>query len=147
MRWIWLLAAVTSLVAQPVDPREIVRKSVQLDQANWLRMKDYAWIRREKERRFDSRGAVKSEEAHGWDVVVLGGEQTWRLVERDGKPLPPDEDRKERAKYDAKAEKLERESPPSGSGASPKPTRAAARSSSFCLRFPICTTRGWSLMP
>ncbi len=27
-------------------PREIVRKSVQMDQANWLRMKDYTWVAR-----------------------------------------------------------------------------------------------------
>ncbi len=41
------------------DAREIVRRSVELDQANWLRMRDYTWIARETERALDSKGQVK----------------------------------------------------------------------------------------
>lgn len=43
MRWIALIAiACLGLCAQ--DAGEIVRKPVELDQANWLRMRDYTWI-------------------------------------------------------------------------------------------------------
>jgi hypothetical protein len=54
----------TGVFAQ--DAREIVRKSVELDQTNWLRMKDYTWVARSTERHFDSNGKVKSEESRAW---------------------------------------------------------------------------------
>ena len=52
---LWFVS-VLRLCAQ--DPREIVRKSVQMDQANWLRMKDYTWVARLVERHLDSKGQV-----------------------------------------------------------------------------------------
>ena len=58
MRLIVLIEAAifsaAALCAQ--DAREIVRKSVELDQANWLRMKDYTWVARNTERHLDSQG-------------------------------------------------------------------------------------------
>jgi hypothetical protein len=98
-----------SLCAQ--DAREIVRKSVELDQTNWLRMKDYTWIATETERQLDSKGGVKSEETNSWETLVLYGEPHRRTLERDGKPLPPDEQRKQQAKLDKAVAKLERETP------------------------------------
>jgi hypothetical protein len=88
------------------DAREIVRKSVELDQANWLRMKDYTWIAHETERNVDSSGEVKSEKTQTWETLVLYGEPHRRILERDGHALPPDEQRKEQAKLDKVAAKL-----------------------------------------
>jgi len=93
------------------DAREIVRKSVELDQANWLRMKDYTWIAHETERNLDSKGAVKSEKKETWETLVLYGQPHRRMLERDGNTLPADEERKEQAKLDKLAVKLERETP------------------------------------
>ena len=93
------------------DPREIVRKSVQLDQANWLRMKDYTWIARLAERHLDSNGQVKSQDQSAWETVILYGEPHRRMLERGGKPLPPDEQRKEQEKLDKYVSKLDRETP------------------------------------
>jgi hypothetical protein len=104
-----LLAAAGSLHAQ--DPREIVRKSVELDQADWARMKDYTWIARETDRSLDSRGNVKSEKTDEWETVVLYGEPHHRMLERDGKPLSADDQRKEQQKLDKAVAKLERETP------------------------------------
>jgi len=101
--------SVSSVCAQ--DAHEIVRKSVELDQANWLRMKDYTWMAHETERNLDSKGAVKSEKRETWETLVLYGQPHRRLLERDGQPLPPDDQRKEQAKLDKVAAKLEHETP------------------------------------
>jgi hypothetical protein len=70
-------------------PREIVRKSVELDQSNWLRMKDYTWMARSTERHFDSAGKVKSPERSAWETVILDGEPYRRMLERNGRPSRP----------------------------------------------------------
>jgi hypothetical protein len=91
------------------DAREIVRKSVELDQANWLRMKDYTWIANETDRSLDSKGQVKSTESSKWETVVLYGEPHRRMLERNGKPLTADEQRKEQQKLDKTVAQLEGE--------------------------------------
>jgi hypothetical protein len=93
------------------DAREIVKKSVELDQADWARMKDYTWIARETVRDLDSSGTVKSEKTDQWETVVLYGEPHRRMLQRDGKPLSADDQRKEQVKLDKTVAKLERESP------------------------------------
>jgi hypothetical protein len=105
------LAAISASTAGAQDAREIVRKSVELDQANWLRMKDYTWIAHETERNLDSNGAVKSEKTEAWETLVLYGQPHRRMLERDGNPLPADEQRKEQAKLDKLAVKLQNETP------------------------------------
>jgi hypothetical protein len=100
----WFVAA---LPAQ--DAREIVRKSVELDQANWMRMKDYTWVAKETERSLDSKGQVKSEESEQWETVVLYGEPHRRMLERNGKPLNDSDKRKEQLKLDKAVAKLEGE--------------------------------------
>ena len=93
------------------DAREIVRKSVEVDQANWLRMSDYTWLARSHERRFDSRGRIASEREEGWETIILDGRPYRRMVERDGRPLPAAEQVKEQQKLDGAAAKLESETP------------------------------------
>src|ERR1700693_6427846 len=82
------------------DVREIVRKSVELDQANWLRMRDYTWVARNTERHLDSRGKTKSVETEAWETLILYGEPHRRIIERNGKPLSPDEPRKQQEKVE-----------------------------------------------
>ena len=91
------------------DAREIVRKSVELDQANWLRMKDYTWIAKETERHLDSAGQVKSEDTKMWETVVLYGEPHRRMLEQNGRPLSAGDQRKEQEKLDKAVAKLQRE--------------------------------------
>ena len=106
-----LAASLGLTLACAQDARDIVRKSVELDQANWLRMKDYTWIARETERHLDSQGHVKSEDSKAWETVILYGEPHRRVLERDGRPLPSDEQHKEQQKLDEAVAKLDRESP------------------------------------
>jgi len=93
------------------DAREIVRKSVDLDQANWLRMKDYTWVARSTERHFDSAGNVQSTEGSAWETVMLDGEPYRRMLERNGQLLPPAEQEKQQEKLDKSTAKLARETP------------------------------------
>jgi hypothetical protein len=91
------------------DARAIVRQSVELDQVNWHRMKDYAWVAQRTERHFDSAGKVKSEHREKWETIVITGQIHRRMLERDGRPIPDDERRKQEKKLDAAVEKLKRE--------------------------------------
>jgi hypothetical protein len=93
------------------DPKEIVRKSVELDQVNWLRMKDYTWIGRSDERHFDSHGKTTSEEKLEWETVLLDGRPFRRMLERNGQPLSPGDQHKQEEKLDKNTAKLERETP------------------------------------
>jgi len=107
-RFFAILVAASALCAQ--DAREIVRKSVELDQANWARMKEYTWIARQTDRSLDSSGHVKSEKTDAWETVVLYGEPHHRMLERDGKPLSAEDQRAEQQKLDKAVAKFERES-------------------------------------
>jgi hypothetical protein len=113
MRLIVLIEAAvfSALGLSGQDAREIVRKSVELDQANWLRMRDYTWVAHNSERHLDSKGNTKSTETAAWETLVLYGELHRRIIQRNGKPLPPDEQRKQQEKLDKAVAKLERETP------------------------------------
>lgn len=106
-----LAAAGLAIGLAAQDAREIVRKSVELDQTNWLRMQDYTWTARSTERHFDASGKVKSTDESAWETVILDGEPYRRMLERDGRPLPPAEQTKQQEKLDKAAAKLARETP------------------------------------
>jgi hypothetical protein len=103
-------AALLGQASQP-DAREIVRKSVDLDQSNWQRMKDYTCIARQTYRNLDSSGQVKSEKTDEWETVVIYGEPHRRMLKRDGKPLSPQDESKEQEKLDQAVAKREQETP------------------------------------
>jgi hypothetical protein len=118
LRLIALVAAAASLAAAFLatgltaeDAREIVRKSVELDQANWLRMKDYTWVARSTQRHFDSEGKVKSVERSAWETVMVDGEPYRRMLERNGQTLPAAEQKKQQEKLDKSVARLARETP------------------------------------
>jgi len=104
--------AAGALLAQTApDPLQIVRKSVELDQSNWQRMKDYTWIARQTDRLLDSSGQVKSQKSEKWETVVIFGEPFHRMLERNGKPLSPQDQRKEQEKLDRAVAKRQGETP------------------------------------
>jgi hypothetical protein len=105
-----VLALGCVLAAFGQDAREIVRKSVEVDQSNWLRMADYTWIARSRERHFDSQNHVTSAHEEGWETLVLDGEPYRRMLERDDRPLPADQLQKEQAKLDKAVARLQSES-------------------------------------
>jgi hypothetical protein len=111
----WMLAALVLAAFASTgfaqDAREIVRKSVELDQSNWQRMKDYTWVARQTERSLDSSGQVKGEKTEEWETVVIYGEPHRRMMSRDGKALSAGDQRKEQDKLDQAVAKRQQETP------------------------------------
>jgi hypothetical protein len=93
------------------DAREIVHKSVELDQRNWQRRADYTWVMASHERHFDSQHRVTSDHQEAWETLVLDGRPYNRTIEKDHKPLPPAEQKKEQERLDRIAARLDKESP------------------------------------
>jgi hypothetical protein len=104
-----LLAAAFASVGLGQQARDIVARSVELDQSNWQRMKDYTWIARQTDRLLDSSGEVKSQKTEQWETVVVYGEPHHRMLERNGQPLSAADQQKEQAKLDQAVAKRERE--------------------------------------
>jgi hypothetical protein len=118
------------------DVNEIVRKSVELDQANWMRMADYTWVGRSHERHFDSHNRVTSEHWETWETLILAGQPFQRMLERDRKPLPPDEQQKQNRKFDRETSKVAAESPEEQQKHADAYQRTRRRERAFLLEIP-----------
>ena len=77
--WVVCLSARPSL-AQSLDAEDIVRRSVELTKKDWKQTPDYDYFERDQEP-----GHTKT-----YEVSMILGSRYRRLVEIDGKPLPPD---------------------------------------------------------
>src|ERR1019366_4221170 len=95
-----LLVLITVAAAWAQDPKELVRRSIAQDQLDWMRMKDYTWQAHSVEKHLDSRGKVESTKREAWETLMLDGQPYRRTLERDGKPLNPEEERGEQKKLD-----------------------------------------------
>ena len=101
--------AVTGSWAQ--DPYELVRRSIAQDQLDWVRMKDYTWQARSVEKHLDSRGNVESTKRERWETLIVDGQPYRRMLERDGKPLSPEEQLSEQKRLDRETRRLISETP------------------------------------
>src|ERR1700743_3709194 len=111
MRYLLWAAAALLLQAQPgLDPREIVRKSIELDHVNWVRMKDYTWSASETTRHLNSSGEATSTESETWETVILFGRPYRKPIARNGQPLSAEQQRKEQEKIDRATAKWDHES-------------------------------------
>jgi hypothetical protein len=82
------------------DPKEIVRRSVEIDHRTMERARNYTCQQREVLKHLDSHGGVKSTEIKTWDITVLYGEPYSRLIQKDDKPLSEKDEKKEEEKVD-----------------------------------------------
>ena len=92
------------------DPYDLVRRSIAQDQLDWVRMKDYTWQARSVEKHLDPRGNVESTKRETWETLMLDGQPYRRTLERDGKPLSPEEQRREQSRLDRETGRLSSES-------------------------------------
>jgi hypothetical protein len=106
-----LLVLIAVAAAWAQDPRELVRRSIAQDQLDWLRMKDYTWQAHSVERHFDSHGKVGSTKQETWETLILDGQPYRRTLERDDKPLSPDEQHVEQKRLDRETARLNKETP------------------------------------
>jgi hypothetical protein len=80
------------------DPREILRRALRVNAHNHELERAYTYVERDEQRTLDAAGAVKHRESMTWDVVPLRGESHYRrLIQRDDKPLSPQEEQKRQA--------------------------------------------------
>jgi hypothetical protein len=136
VRLVLPLAACFTVSAFSQDPREIVRRSVELDQANWIRMADYTWVGRSRERHFDSHNHVTSDRQEAWETIILDGVPFRRMLEQDGQPLPPEEQRKQQQKLDKSTARLENETPPQKQRRAADYEKERRREREFLLEIP-----------
>jgi len=110
MRALLLLAAICTLaVAQ--DPREIVRRSVQLMDHNLAVARNYTFLERSETRELDSGAHVKTRKIMLYDVTMLEGSPYRRLVGKDDHGLSPEEERIEQKKLADSIAERQKETP------------------------------------
>jgi hypothetical protein len=110
MRAVLFLAAACTLTAAQ-DPREIVRRSVQLMDHNLAIARNYTFLERSETRELDSDAHVKSRKIMLYDVTLLEGSPYRRLVGKDDHGLSPEEERIEQKKLADSIAQRQKETP------------------------------------
>ena len=93
-----VLASTTALLGQ-VDAREIIRNSATADERNWKVARNYGFLQRVELRRLDSQGGLKSSEVKTYDITLQEGTPYRQLVQKDDRPLPATEERREQVSF------------------------------------------------
>jgi hypothetical protein len=108
-----LLAIAVSLplLAVAQDAREIVRRSVELDQKNTEISRNYTFLQRQETNEFDGAGHTKKHEIRTFDVTLLEGSPYRRLVARNDQPLSAAEQQQEADKLQKSIEQRRHETP------------------------------------
>lgn len=104
---LFLLVCAAALSAQ--DARAIVEKTVNRDQRNYRELQSWTYKVSDRIEKLDGSGGTKKVESTVDEVLYLGGKPYVHALEKNGKPLPPDEAAKEQRKLDkasAEASKL-----------------------------------------
>jgi hypothetical protein len=88
------------LLCSAQDARSLVARAVAADDHSNRLARDYTYKVRDETRELDSAGKVKSLHSTVDEVLYIAGKRYLRPLEKDGKPIPPGEARKEQAKLD-----------------------------------------------
>jgi hypothetical protein len=105
-----LTAAITILNAAENEAAvDIVRRSLELENRNRQRARDYTYQQSQTIRQTDGSGRVKSTKSRTHDVLILYGEPYMRLTAKDGKPLSPSEEKKQEQQLQKEMEKRRRQ--------------------------------------
>jgi len=86
----------------PEQMQKLTRVVAQNFQENYKKERDYTFIERDVDKKVDGGGQTKSTEIRTYEVINIYGEQVWRMIEKDDKPL----DAKEAAKEEEKIQKV-----------------------------------------
>ena len=89
-----------AVAATAQDAREIVRRSATHDERNAKLVINYTFLERNEQRQLDESGKIKSKKSKTFDITIQEGSPYRRLLERDDRPLPPEEEAKEREKLE-----------------------------------------------
>lgn len=95
------MATSTAVLAQGngrLDPREIVRRSIATGDRSYKAGQQYTYTERDEEKHLGPHGRVKSTQVEVSKVVFINGEPFEQLVEHNGGPLTPAQQKKEQEK-------------------------------------------------
>lgn len=98
-------------IAAAQDPAAIIRKAVDQYEKNDRALRNYTWKSREVERELDGKGAVKETHTTLSEIMYIGGQQYNHRLERDGKPLPADVEKRRQEALDRAARDAEKLTP------------------------------------
>ncbi|HZW93328.1 MAG TPA: hypothetical protein VFF64_10295 [Candidatus Eremiobacteraceae bacterium] len=84
----------------PIDPKGIVRRSVEIDDRTVSLARDYTYQQREVRKHLGSHGELKFTKVETWDITNLYGEPYSRLIQKDDKPLSAKDEKEEEEKLD-----------------------------------------------
>ena len=93
------------------NPRDIVARSLKADNDTAAVAAQYTYREAQVVKELDSSGRVTKTTTEVHEIVFLGGKRYEHLIEKDGKPLPPAEARKEQARMDKASAEASRLSP------------------------------------
>lgn len=82
------------------DPKEIVRRSLDVDRKDFELARDYTYEQRVELTVLDKKGARKHHELYANDFTILYDEPYARRIRKDDKPLSEKEEKKEQEKLD-----------------------------------------------
>ncbi len=114
VQWtLMLLAALAQAQSIPIggDAREIVLRSAEFGRRDIEIRRNYTFLTLTEQRTLDREGKVQKTESRTDEVLILYGRPYARRIAKDGKPLPADEERKEKEKIDKEVARRGRESP------------------------------------
>ncbi len=93
LRPLILVVPLAAAFAADPDPADIVRRSIAAENEN-----NYTFLQRTEDRDLDAKGEVRSRKSKTHDVTMLEGSSYRRLIERDDRPLSPEEEKLEQEK-------------------------------------------------
>jgi hypothetical protein len=99
--WLALAMAIATTAAYAQEASAIVRRSVRVDSRNDRLMRNYTYKVLNEVRVLDSTGQVKATHTTLDEVLYVGGRQYLHPLQKDGKPLPANQAKKEQAKLDS----------------------------------------------
>jgi len=106
-----LILAVLGVAARAEDAREIVRKSLALDEHNTAIARNYTFLELNVLRQYDGEGKVKSMRSRTFDITIQEDSPYRRLIARDGKPLSESEEAREKENLRRSIDDRRRETP------------------------------------
>jgi hypothetical protein len=84
--FVLILASTSVLLAQKVDPKEIMRRAIASTEHSWKARQNYTYLECDEERHLDSRGGVKSTNVSVTKTVVVDGLPVDQIVSHNGGP-------------------------------------------------------------
>jgi hypothetical protein len=111
MRILLFTACCALSLAAADDPKEIVRRALQRNAHNDEVSRQYTFLQRDDVRMLDGAGKVKHRDLQTFDITLLEGSPYRRLIARDDKPLPPQEEKKQQEQLKRSIEQRHNETP------------------------------------